>query len=157
MEAAADRLAAAIRKGERLAIFGDYDVDGATSAAVLHRFFRSVGVDPRIYVPDRLREGYGPNSAALLQLKEEGVDLVITVDCGITAHEPLAAARDAGLEVIVVDHHAAEPALPPAVAVVNPNRLDDDSGLGHLAAVGVAFLLVVAVNRTLRQSGWYDE
>lgn len=155
MEVAADRLARAIRNGERIAVFGDYDVDGATSAAVLHRFFRSAGVEPRIYVPDRLREGYGPNSAALLQLKEEGVDLVITVDCGITAHDPLAAAKDAGLEVMVVDHHAAEPTLPPAAAVVNPNRLDDDSGLGHLAAVGVVFLLVVAVNRVLRQAGCY--
>ncbi len=157
MDEAADRLAAAVRRGERVAVFGDYDVDGATSAALLSRFFSNVGLPVQIYVPDRLREGYGPNTEALLNLKRQGVALVVTVDCGITAFEPLEAARDAGLEVIVVDHHAAEPRLPPAVAVVNPNRLDDDSGLGNLAAVGVAFLLVVAVNRALRRSGWYNE
>lgn len=155
MDAAAARLAEAVRRGERIAIFGDYDVDGATSAALLSRFFAAVGLAVQIYVPDRVREGYGPNSAALLRLKQQGVELLVTVDCGITAHEPLEAAQKAGLEVIVVDHHAAEPRLPPAVAVVNPNRLDDQSGLGQLAAVGVAFLLVVAVNRALRASGWY--
>lgn len=155
MEAAAERLVRAIRKGEALAIFGDYDVDGATSAALLQRFFRAVGVEAQVYVPDRLSEGYGPNTAALLKLKQRGVDLLITVDCGITAYEPLEAARAAGLDVIVVDHHAAEPQLPAAAAVVNPNRLDDRSGLGQLAAVGVAFLLVVAMNRALREAGWY--
>lgn len=155
MAEAAARLAEAVRRGERLAVFGDYDVDGATSAALLQRFFRAVGSEILVYVPDRLAEGYGPNSAALLGLRREGVELVVTVDCGITAYEPLQAAREAGLEVIVVDHHAAEPRLPEATAVVNPNRLDDASGLGSLAAVGVAFLLVVAVNRALRAAGWY--
>jgi len=155
MAEAAARLAEAVRRGDRLAVFGDYDVDGATSAALLQRFFRAVGSEILVYVPDRLAEGYGPNSAALLGLRREGVELVVTVDCGITAYEPLQAAREAGLEVIVVDHHAAEPRLPEATAVVNPNRLDDGSGLGSLAAVGVAFLLVVAVNRALRAAGWY--
>lgn len=157
MDAAAARILDAVRRREKVAIFGDYDVDGATSAALLSRFFAAIGLAVQIYVPDRLKEGYGPNAAALLGLKRQGIDLVVTVDCGISAHGPLEAAREAGLEVIVVDHHAAEPQLPPAVAVVNPNRLDDRSGLGQLAAVGVAFLLVVAVNRALRNAGWYGE
>ncbi|WP_044563904.1 single-stranded-DNA-specific exonuclease RecJ [Azospirillum sp. B4] len=157
MQAAAERLADAVRRGRRLAVFGDYDVDGATSSALLVRFFRHVGADIQAYIPDRINEGYGPNAPALLRLREAGVDLVITVDCGVTSFEPLAAAAQAGLEVIVVDHHKAEPALPTAAAVVNPNRLDETmtDRLGTLAAVGVSFLLVVAVNRALRQAGWY--
>jgi single-stranded-DNA-specific exonuclease len=155
MEAAAARLVRAVRGGETVAIFGDYDVDGATSAALLVRFFGAVGGRTRVYVPDRLREGYGPNTPALLQLRDEGVRLVVTVDCGTNAHEPLAKAAEAGLEVIIVDHHVAEPLLPRAAAVVNPNRLDEESPHGGLAAVGVAFLLVVAVNRALRQASWY--
>jgi len=155
MDGAAARIVRALEKGERIAVFGDYDVDGATSSALLARFFRSIGSDILVYIPDRAAEGYGPNAPALLKLREQGIDLVITVDCGIVAYEPLAAARDAGLDVIVVDHHKAEPALPAASAVVNPNRLDCASRQGHLAAVGVAFLLVVAVNRALRSAGWY--
>src|SRR5205807_1694204 len=107
------------------------------------------------YVPDRMREGYGPNAPALLRLKADGAAVVVTVDCGATAHEPLAAAAEAGLDVIVVDHHVTEPRLPPALAQINPNRLDDDSRHGVLAAVGVAFLLAVALNRALREAGWY--
>jgi single-stranded-DNA-specific exonuclease len=155
MEAAAARLVRAVRAGETIAVFGDYDVDGATSAALLTRFFTAIGARSRIYVPDRLLEGYGPNTAALLRLRGEGVQVVVTVDCGTNAHLPLAEAADSGLEVIVVDHHVAEPLLPRAAAVVNPNRLDEDSPHGGLAAVGVAFLLVVAVNRALRSTGWY--
>src|SRR5262249_59369350 len=109
----------------------------------------------RVYVPDRLREGYGPNTPALLGLRNEGVRVVVAVDCGTTAHLPLAEAAEAGLDVIVVDHHVAEPLLPRAVAIVNPNRLDETSPHGQLAAVGVAFLLAVAVNRALRRAGWY--
>jgi single-stranded-DNA-specific exonuclease len=158
MEAAATRLADAVIAGEQVAIFGDYDVDGATSTAVLTRFLRAVGAPPPIlYVPDRLREGYGPNAPAMARLKALGARLVITVDCGITAFQPLEAARELGLEVIVVDHHMAEPRLPAAHAVVNPNRLDEEVGYGQLAAVGVAFLVVVAVNRTLRQRGHYTD
>jgi single-stranded-DNA-specific exonuclease len=155
MEAATARLVRAVRDDETIAIFGDYDVDGATSAALLVRFFAAVGGRTRVYVPDRLREGYGPNTAALLRLRDEGIRLVVTVDCGTNAHQPLAKAAEAGLEVIIVDHHVAEPLLPRAAAVVNPNRLDEESPHGGLAAVGVAFLLVVAVNRALRQAGWY--
>jgi single-stranded-DNA-specific exonuclease len=155
MDKGAERIIAAINAGEDIAIFGDYDVDGATSAAVLFRYLTAVGAKVRIYIPDRMAEGYGPNAPALLGLKKAGVDLVITVDCGILSYEPLEAARDAGLDVIVVDHHKAESTLPAAVAVINPNRLDDTSGQGQLAAVGVSFLLAVAINRTLREAGHF--
>ena len=155
MDVAAARLVRAVCEGETIAVFGDYDVDGATSAALMARFFAAVGGRTRIYVPDRLREGYGPNTSALLRLQSEGARVIVTVDCGTNAHLPLADAAAAGLEVIVVDHHVAEPLLPCAAAVVNPNRLDEESPHGVLAAVGVAFLLVVAVNRALRQAGWY--
>ena len=155
MEVAAARLVHAVREGETIAVFGDYDVDGATSAALLLRFFAAVGGRTRVYVPDRLREGYGPNTPALLRLHAEGARVVVTVDCGTNAHLPLAEVAAAGLEVIVVDHHVAEPLLPCAAAIVNPNRLDEESPHGALAAVGVAFLLVVAVNRALRRAGWY--
>jgi len=155
MDAAAERIAAAILAGERVAVFGDYDVDGATSAALLTRFFRAVGRDLRMYIPDRIAEGYGPNAAAMQQLAEEGASLVITVDCGTLSFEALEAGAAAGLETIVVDHHKAETALPRALAVVNPNRLDESGACGELAAVGVSFLLIVAVNRALRRAGWY--
>jgi single-stranded-DNA-specific exonuclease len=155
MDKAVARVAAAIAAGELIAVFGDYDVDGATSAGLLQRFLTAVGGRVRVYIPDRQREGYGPNAAALLRLQAEGAGVVITVDCGTTAHAPLAAATAAGLDVIVVDHHVAEPALPPAFAIINPNRLDETSPHGVLAAVGVAFLLVVAINRALRLAGWY--
>ncbi len=156
MAPAVARLVQAIQGGERIVVFGDYDVDGATSAALILRFFAAVGGVASVYVPDRLREGYGPNAPALLRLKAEGAAIVVTVDCGATAHDALAAAADAGLDVIVVDHHVTEPLLPRALAVINPNRLDDDSSHGALAAVGVAFLLVVALNRALREAGWYS-
>ncbi len=157
MDAAAERLAQAVVKNERVAVFGDYDVDGATSTALLNRFFRSLGRELRVYIPDRLKEGYGPNAPALRQLAREGVKVVITVDCGTLAFAPLEDAAAAGLEVIVADHHLAEPELPKAVAVVNPNRLDEAPGFGQLAAVGVTFLLVVAVNRRLRAMGYYTQ
>jgi len=156
MAPAVERLVRAVRGGEKIVVFGDYDVDGATSAALLLRFFAAVGGDASVYVPDRLREGYGPNAPALLRLKAEGAALVVTVDCGATAHDALAAAAEAGLEVIVVDHHVSEPLLPRALALINPNRLDETSPHGALAAVGVAFLLVVALNRALREAGWYE-
>src|SRR5215470_11034025 len=155
MDRAVERLMQAIARGEKIAVFGDYDVDGATSAALLHRFFAAIGVAVRFYIPDRLTEGYGPNAPALLRLREEGIAVVITVDCGTTALAPLAAAEAAGLAVIVLDHHVAEPQLPAAAAVVNPNRLDETAGHRQLAAVGVTFLLVVALNRALRAAGWY--
>ena len=155
MDVAVARLADAVTRGERIAVYGDYDVDGATSSALLLRFFRSVGADIVAYIPDRLIEGYGPNAAALLKLKQQGITVVVTVDCGITAFAPLDAAADAGLDVIVIDHHVAEPQLPRAVAVVDPNRLDESSPHRQMAAVGVAFLLIVGVNRALRAAGHY--
>jgi single-stranded-DNA-specific exonuclease len=156
MEAAATRLAAAIAADQSIVIFGDYDVDGATSAAVLIRYLKNVGANVGHYIPDRLLEGYGPSADALVALKAAGADLVVTVDCGTQGFEALAAAADAGLDVIVVDHHIAATSLPKALALVNPNRLDEGASAaahGHLAAVGVAFLLAVALNRTLRQRG----
>jgi single-stranded-DNA-specific exonuclease len=156
MDAAASRLADAIVAGERIAIFGDYDVDGATSAALLARFLRQQGVSPAIYIPDRLFEGYGPNTPAVRKLVGDGAQLIVTVDCGSTSPEALQTARDLGVDVVVIDHHALGDERPPAYAVVNPNRQDDLSGLGYLAAVGVTFLTIVAVNRLLRSRGWYS-
>ena len=153
MDKAVDRLIAALDAGEPIAIFGDYDVDGATSAALLQGHLEALGARVRHYIPDRIKEGYGPNAAALLMLAQEGVRVVVTVDCGTTAHAPLAAAAEAKLDVIVVDHHAAEASLPQAFAIVNPNRVDQTSDVGQLAAVGVAFLLLVALNRALRKRG----
>ena len=155
MDRAVARVIAALRAGERIAVFGDYDVDGATSSALLVRFFRALGHELRVYIPDRLAEGYGPNGPALKRLRDEGVSLLLTVDCGTTAFEALETGAEAGLEVIVIDHHAAAERLPRAYAVINPNRNDDDSPHGQLAAVGVTFLLIVALNRALRDCGWY--
>ncbi len=153
MDKAVARIVAAIEAGEPVAIFGDYDVDGATSAALLHGVIAGAGGQVTHYIPDRMKEGYGPNAPALLKLRGDGAKVVVTVDCGTTAHAPLEAAREAGLDVIVVDHHAAEAKLPPAFAVVNPNRMDETSAHGQLAAVGVSFLLAVALNRALRKAG----
>jgi single-stranded-DNA-specific exonuclease len=155
MDRAVARLADALSRDEPIAVFGDYDVDGATASALLRLYLEAVGGRVRPYIPDRLREGYGPNPAALARLREEGASVVVTVDCGTTSHAALAAARDVGLDVIVVDHHQAGPDLPPAIAVVNPNRLDESGDLGMLAAVGVTFMLVVALNRALTTRGWF--
>jgi single-stranded-DNA-specific exonuclease len=155
MRSAAARLADAVARGETVAIFGDYDVDGATSAATLGRYLRHCGLRPIIHIPDRLFEGYGPNAEAIRALAAQGASLLVTVDCGTTSHEPLAQARKLGLDVIVIDHHQADEQLPPALAVINPNRLDDLSGLGFLAAAGLAFMTVVAVNRELRARGFW--
>ena len=157
MDAAAARIADAIMRNEAISIFGDYDVDGATSAALLGTFLRRAGVEPLIYIPDRIFEGYGPNVPAIRSLAERGTRLLVTVDCGTTSHEPLTEAARLGLDVVVIDHHQADEQLPPAVAVVNPNRLDDVSRLGHLAAAGVTFLVLVAINRELRVRGFWTE
>jgi len=157
MEPATAQLAEAIRAGATVGVFGDYDVDGATASALLVRFIRAVGGRAEVYIPDRLKEGYGPNIDGLKALQSRGARVVVTVDCGVTAFEPLAAAKEAGLDVIVVDHHVAEPRLPAAAAVINPNRLDETSPHRQLAAVGVAFLLVVGLNRSLRQAGHYRD
>ena len=153
MDRAAARLARAVAARETVAVFGDYDVDGATSAALLRRFLEALGIRVLVHIPDRMAEGYGPNLPALTKLKSAGAALVVTVDCGTLAHEVLGAAAASGIEVIVLDHHAAEPSLPAALAVVNPNRLDDESGQGQLAAVGVTFMTLVAVARALRSQG----
>ena len=157
MDRACERIVRAINDGERIGVFADYDVDGATSAALLARFFAAIGHELAVYVPDRMSEGYGPNIGGMRALQAGGASVVITVDCGTTAHEPLAEAAALGLDVVVLDHHVAEAALPEAVAVVNPNRLDEDNDCGQLAAVGVAFLFAVAVNRALRDACWYGE
>lgn len=154
MDKAVARVRAAIERGEQIAVFGDYDVDGSSSAALMHCFLNEIGLPPRIYIPDRMSEGYGPNAPALLALQQEGASLVITVDCGAGAVTALTAARDAGLDVVVLDHHTVE-TPPPAFAHVNPNQPGDTSGLNHLCAAGVTFLFLVALNRELRESGWY--
>ena len=160
MDTAAERLAAAVITGEAVTVYGDYDVDGATSAALLIRLLRELGLQPGYYIPDRLLEGYGPSGEALVRIGAEGSQLIVTVDCGAMAHEALAMAADAGIEVIVVDHHKCSAELPRTAALVNPNRLDESelgAAHGHLAAVGVAFLLGVAVVRCLRVRGHFAD
>ena len=159
MDVAAERLADALARDEAVTIFGDYDVDGATSAALLIRLLRSLGGNPQAYIPDRLMEGYGPSGEALVRLAAGGAKLIVTVDCGAQAFEALEMARAVGVDVIVVDHHKCSASLPAAFALVNPNRLDEGDGAahGHLAAVGVAFLLGAALLRTLRARGWFAD
>ena len=160
MDRAAARLADAVDSGETIAIFGDYDVDGATSAALLAILLRRLGVEPMIYIPDRLMEGYGPSGTALVELKRRGASLAVTVDCGAQAFDALQEAADAGLEVIVCDHHQCATSLPVALALINPNRLDESeigAAHGHVAAVGMAFLLGVALLRELRRRGRFDD
>jgi single-stranded-DNA-specific exonuclease len=157
MAPAVERIVQAINAGETIGVLGDYDVDGATSSALLVRFFAALGRSVPVYIPDRQKEGYGPNLPALLKLREQGASVIITVDCGTTAYEPLEAAVAEGLDVIVVDHHVAEARLPGGCLVVNPNRIDESSPCGQLAAVGVTFLLIVALNRALRDAYWYGE
>ncbi|HEY7600625.1 MAG TPA: single-stranded-DNA-specific exonuclease RecJ, partial [Candidatus Limnocylindrales bacterium] len=151
MEKAAARIAVAIERRERVAIFGDYDVDGACSSALLARFLAAHGLKPRVYIPDRMTEGYGPNARAIEGLAADGATLIVTLDCGTTSIEALAAARPLCADVVVVDHHQADQRLPEVAALVNPNRHDDVSGLGHLCAAGVTFMLLVAVARELRR------
>lgn len=156
MTKAAERMADAITRGETIGIFGDYDVDGASCVALIERFLRAHGQSCLTYIPDRLTEGYGPSPEALRGLVEEGARLILTVDCGTAGDAAIVAANEAGAEVIVLDHHQAGEALPAAFAVVNPNRQDDLSGQGHLAAAGVVFLFLVATMGALRRLGAYD-
>jgi single-stranded-DNA-specific exonuclease len=153
MDELAGRLANAITGKESVALFGDYDVDGACSCALMLRFLRHFGLEPQVHIPDRIFEGYGPNVAAMDKLIDAGASLVITLDCGTTSEEPIAHARQRGADVLVIDHHLADHELPPANALVNPNRPDDISGLSYLCAAGVTFMVLVAVNRTLRNRG----
>ncbi|ATE67428.1 single-stranded-DNA-specific exonuclease RecJ [Rhizorhabdus dicambivorans] len=160
MDRAAERIADAVMKRERVTIFGDYDVDGATSAALLIRLLADLGLQAQAYIPDRLMEGYGPSGEALVRLAEQGSSLIVTVDCGAQAFDALAAARAVGVDVVVVDHHQCAATLPDAWALVNPNRLDESeegAAHGHLAAVGVAFLLGAALIRVLRARGWFRD
>ncbi|MFD1252283.1 Single-stranded-DNA-specific exonuclease RecJ [Devosia equisanguinis] len=153
MDALAERLAEAIVAKEKVALFGDYDVDGACSCALMLRFLRHFGLDPQVHIPDRIFEGYGPNSGAMDKLIDAGASLIVTLDCGTTSDQPIAHARGRGADVLVIDHHLSDHELPQANALVNPNRPDDISGLGYLCAAGVTFMVLVAVNRALRNRG----
>lgn len=157
MDKAAALVWDALDAGKSLSIFADYDVDGATSSAQLRRWLRALGHEAGLYVPDRVAEGYGPSAGAFDILKQAGADLVITVDCGATALAPLEHARDIGLDVIIIDHHLMDGELPPAAALVNPNRPDDTSGCGHLAAAGVTFVFLAALNREGRRRGRFAD
>jgi single-stranded-DNA-specific exonuclease len=156
MEKGAARLAEAIMSGERIGIISDYDVDGVSSAALVEKFLEAVGTSAHVYIPDRVSEGYGPSQKAVEALKAENVSLLLTLDCGVLSHDPLAHASDLGMTTIIVDHHQAGTELPEAHAVINPNRQDDTSGLGHLCAAGVVMILLAATNRQLRQAGHYS-
>jgi single-stranded-DNA-specific exonuclease len=157
MEKGANRIAEAITQRQPIGVISDYDVDGVTSAAIILRFLRAVGHDAQVYIPDRVTEGYGPSEIAVTALKDQGIDVLLTLDCGVLSHDPLAHAAELGLTTIIVDHHQAGVELPRAYAVINPNRQDDVSGLGHLCAAGVVMILIAAVNRTLRNSNYYTD
>ncbi len=152
----AEDVAVAIEAGQKFAIFGDFDVDGATSSAVIYRFLKSLGIEAQIYIPDRLSEGYGPNIGALETLKNQGADILFMLDCGTTAFDIVKAGSDLGLKIIILDHHEAEETLPECWHVINPKRADDSSNLDMLAAVGVAFMACVAINARLRDRGFYE-
>jgi single-stranded-DNA-specific exonuclease len=155
MDLGVSKVMSNIKNRKKITIFADYDVDGAASAAIFKRFFNQIGLDIGIYIPDRINEGYGPNSSALIMLKKSGVDLVITLDCGTTAFKPLKAAREAGLEIIVIDHHLGVLEKPAAIAVINPNRIDENFAHKNICAAGVSFLFIVALNKALREEGYY--
>lgn len=157
MDACAAYLAGAVQDKRSIAIFGDFDVDGATSSALLYRALKHVGIEAQIYIPERLTEGYGPNEEAFKSLKDSGAEIVLLLDCGTTSFDTVAAGRAMGLEIVIVDHHEAEEKLPDAVHVINPKRQDDTSGLGVLAAVGVTFMLCVALNAKLREAGFFAQ
>lgn len=159
MDEGIERTIKALDDQEKITIYGDYDVDGATSTALLRRYLRDIGFHVELYIPDRLQEGYGANTEALLALRGSGATLVIMTDCGTTAFDPIQKAKEAGLDIIVIDHHLAEVRLPPAIAIINPNRLDQpkDNNLSHLCAAGVAFLFLVALQRELRRRGFFKE
>lgn len=155
MEKGAARLADAIMQGEKIGVIADYDVDGVSSAAMLTLFLKAVGSGCSVHIPDRLTEGYGPSLKAVESLKAQGAQVLVTLDCGVMAHDPLLRAAELGLTTIIVDHHQAGEVLPEAYAVINPNRQDDISGLGYLCAAGVTMIFIAAVNRMLRGKGWY--
>ena len=157
MQKGAERLITALTQKENICIFADYDVDGTVSASILLLWLKFFHITPNIYIPDRIKEGYGPNKKALKSLKAQGTNLVITVDCGITSFDELDYAKDINLDAIVVDHHVPEAKLPNAIALVNPNRIDDSTNLGMLAAVGVSFMLIGALKNKLQSIGYLKE
>ncbi|MEM8703893.1 MAG: single-stranded-DNA-specific exonuclease RecJ, partial [Pseudomonadota bacterium] len=157
MDAAVARVADAVQASKTIAIFGDYDVDGATSSAIFAKYLNWLGLDPIIHIPDRIVEGYGPNGPAIEHLHASGAELLVTLDCGSTSAEAFETARSLNLDVVVIDHHQVGETLPQVVALVNPNRQDDLSGQGHLAAVGVTFLFLVGLNRELRRRGAFED
>ena len=157
MDKAVARLVQAVGKHEKIAVFGDYDVDGATSTAILMQYFSALGIALEPYIPDRMKEGYGPTDTAFETLIKRGATLIITVDCGTLAHGPIALAQGKGIDVIVLDHHLSSGALPVACAIVNPNRVDETSEHRNLAAVGVTFLTIVALNKRLRETGFFAQ
>ena len=157
MDKAVDRLYSAVINKETIGIFGDYDVDGACSAAIVSSFLTSLGCNIEIHIPDRFTEGYGPNTEALKQLEKKGCGLILTVDCGITAHEPLKEAYENGIDIIVVDHHITGPSLPKAFAIINPNRFDQKTDLTYLSAAGVCFITMVGLNRFLNEKKFFED
>lgn len=156
LDTGVERIAKALKDGETLAVFGDYDVDGATATALLRRYFRDIGITLRVYIPQRIEEGYGPTIPAMQQLAKEGVTTLLMVDCGTTAFAPLEEAHRLGMDVVVIDHHMSQPALPVATAIINPNRLDESSPLTNLCAAGLGFVFLVALQRHLKQNRWFE-
>lgn len=155
MDKAVDRLITAVQNKQKIAIFGDYDVDGSCASALLHRYFSDLSIEPIIYIPDRIDEGYGPSALAMNRLKEKDVELVITVDCGCVAHDAMDEAKKLNLDVIITDHHQCTPQKPHAIALINPNRVDETSECTMLCGAGVAFYMVMALNRKLREDGFF--
>lgn len=157
MDKASARITQAITKNQKIVVFGDYDVDGATSSALFAKYFKMIGYTNFIvYIPDRIKEGYGPNSNAFRKFASENVNVIITVDCGTLSFEPIEVAANLGVDVIVIDHHLSDVTFPKAFAIVNPNRFDETSPHTNLAAVGVSFLALVAINKTLRSNGYFE-
>ena len=155
MDKAIERTVTAIRKKELIGILGDYDVDGATSTAILGQYFRSLKINFETHIPDRKKEGFGPNEEAFLKFKTKGVNLIFTVDCGTLSYSPIDYANNKNINVIILDHHQSEMNLPNAYAIVNPNRFDDKSDLNYLCAAGVCFLFLIALNKRLRDKDWF--
>lgn len=156
MDKAVNAVSEAIYKQEKITIFGDYDVDGATSSALLFNILKALGADISVYIPDRIKEGYGPTSEAFKLLHSQGTKLIITVDCGISSFDPIALAKQQGVKVVVIDHHIGGSAMPDADAIINPNRIDEKSSLGYLAAVGVSFIFAVALLKKLRDQNHFQ-
>lgn len=157
MDKAVERTAQSISNNEKIGIFGDYDVDGATSTAVLGHYFKSLNIPIEIYIPDRQQEGFGPNIDGFNKLIKQGCKIIFTVDCGTLSYEPIEFANKNNINVIIIDHHQSEITLPKAHSIVNPNRFDDRSELNYLCAAGVCFMFLVALNKKLRNENWFEK